>query len=97
MSLYLLKSSLEDQEAVNTAMDEKLATLLSKLMKERAKTVIGKRDGQWQASVGQVQSDKELLGKVLLRQWGREEVGIADEQRGEQQGYQYKYMKRERA
>lgn len=92
-----LQSSLEDQEAVNTAMDEKLATLLSKLMKERAKTVIGKRDGQWQASVGQVQSDKELLGKVLLRQWGREEVGIADEQRGEQQGYQYKYMKRERA
>ncbi|KAH7413855.1 hypothetical protein DE146DRAFT_10067 [Phaeosphaeria sp. MPI-PUGE-AT-0046c] len=92
-----LQSSLEDQEAVNAAMDEKLATVLSKLMKERAKTVVGKRDGQWQASVGQVQSEKELLGKVLLRQWGREEVGIADEKHGEQQGYQYKYVKRERA
>lgn len=92
-----LQSSLEDQEAVNAAMDEKLATLLSKLMKERAKTVVGKRDGQWQASVGRVQSEKELLGKVLLRQWGREEVGIADEKHGEPQEYQYKYVKRERA
>jgi chromosome segregation ATPase len=92
-----LQANLEDQEAVNIAMDEKLATLLSKLMKERAKTVVGKRDGQWQESVGQVQNEKELLGKVLLRQWGREELGVADEKHGEKQTYQYKYAKRERA
>ncbi|KAH4160204.1 hypothetical protein HBH43_176500 [Parastagonospora nodorum] len=92
-----LQASLEDQEAVNVAMDEKLAKVLSKLMKERARTVVGKRDGQWQESVGQVQNDKELMGKVLLRQWGREELGIADEDHGEKQTYQYKYAKRERA
>jgi hypothetical protein len=92
-----LQAGLEDQEAVNVAMDEKLATVLSKLMKERAKTVVGKRDGQWQESVGQVQNEKELLGKVLLRQWGREELGIVDERYGEKQTYQYKYTKRERA
>lgn len=92
-----LLANLEDQEAVNAAMDEKLASTLSKLLKERAKTVVGKRDGQWQESVGQVQNEKELLGKVLLRQWGREERGIADEKREEKQTYQYKYAKRERA
>lgn len=90
-----LQASLEDQEAVNVAMDEKLAKVLSKLMKERARTVVGKRDGQWQESVGQVQNDKELMSRVLLRQWGREELGIADEDHGEKQTYQYKYSKRE--
>jgi hypothetical protein len=44
-----------------------------------------------------VQNEKELLGKVLLRQWGREELGVADEKHGEKQTYQYKYAKRERA
>jgi chromosome segregation ATPase len=92
-----LQTSLEDQEAVNAAMDEKLASMLSRVMKERAKTVVGKRDGQWQESVGQVQTEKELLGKVLLRQWGREEVGIAKEKQGEKQSYKYKYVKREGA
>jgi myosin protein heavy chain len=91
-----LRSSLEDQEAINTAMDEKLASMLSKLMKEKAKSVVSRRDGQWQDSVGQVQNEKELLGRVLLRQWGREELGITDEKQGERQPYQYRYLKRER-
>jgi hypothetical protein len=43
-----------------------------------------------------VQTEKELLGKVLLRQWGREEVGIANEKHGEKQPYKYQYVKRER-
>lgn len=89
-----LQESLEDQEAINAAMDEKLATMLSKLMKERAKTVVGKRDGQWAESVSKVQDEREILGKVLLRQWGREEVGIANEKQGEPQVYKYKYVKR---
>jgi hypothetical protein len=77
-------------------MDEKLAALLSKVMKDRAKTVVGKRDGQWQESVGQVASDRELLGRALMRQWGREETGVADEKHGERQTYGYQYVKRER-
>ncbi|CAO2647175.1 Nn.00g080970.m01.CDS01 [Neocucurbitaria sp. VM-36] len=89
-----LEAQESDFEAVNKAMDEKLASLLSKLMKERAKTVVGKRDGQWVETVSKVQSEKELLGKVLLRQWGREEVGVADEKFGERQQYAYQYIKR---
>jgi hypothetical protein len=91
-----LQSSLEEQGVVNMAMDERLAKLLSKVMKERTKSVVGKRDGQWQESVGQVQVEKELMGKMLLRQWGREEVGIVDEKVGEKQVYKYQYVKRER-
>lgn len=89
-----LDAQQEDVEAVNKAMDERLAAMLSKILKERAKTVVGKRDGQWVESVGKVQTEKEMLGKVLLRQWGREEVGVADEKHGERQGYAYKYVKR---
>ncbi|KAI8933364.1 hypothetical protein NX059_009983 [Plenodomus lindquistii] len=83
-----------DFEAINKAMDEKLAGVVSKVMKERAKMVVGKRDGQWAETVGRVQGEKELLGKVLLRQWGREEIGIADEKHGERQAYAYKYVQR---
>ncbi|KAF1847716.1 uncharacterized protein K460DRAFT_363757 [Cucurbitaria berberidis CBS 394.84] len=89
-----LEAQESDFEAVNKAMDEKLAAMLSKLMKERAKTVVGKRDGQWVETVGKVQTEKELMGKVLLRQWGREEIGVAQEKRGERQGYAYQYVKR---
>ncbi|KAF1943955.1 hypothetical protein EJ02DRAFT_341923 [Clathrospora elynae] len=93
-----LRERLQDQEqdfeAINKAMDEKLAAMVSKVMKERAKTVVGKRDGQWVEKVGRVQTDKELMGKVLMRQWGREEVGVADETGGSKQGYKYKYVQR---
>ncbi|KAH7079437.1 hypothetical protein FB567DRAFT_532581 [Paraphoma chrysanthemicola] len=92
----LLQSRLEDQEAINAAMDKQLASMLSKLMKEKAKTVIGKRDEQWQDNVGQMRNEKELLGRVLLRQWGREELGIADEKQGERQTYQYQHLKGEK-
>lgn len=88
-----LQSSLEDTEAINAAMDEKLAALLSKVMKDRARTVVGRRDGQWQESVGKVVQEKELLGRVLMRQWGREEVGEGEK---ETQGYRYKYVRREK-
>ncbi|KAF2845271.1 hypothetical protein T440DRAFT_279770 [Plenodomus tracheiphilus IPT5] len=81
-----------DFDTINKSMDEKLAAVVSKVMKERAKMVVGKRDGQWAETVGKVQGEKELLGKVLLRQWGREEIGIADERRGERQAYAYKYI-----
>ncbi|KAF9691374.1 hypothetical protein EKO04_010646 [Ascochyta lentis] len=85
-----------DHEAINAAMDEQLSHLLSKLMKERARTVVGKRDGQWEEVQKSAASEKELLGKVLLRQWGREECGIAEEKRGQKQLFEYKYVAKER-
>lgn len=98
-ALRLEKSSLharlvaqeKDFEAVNATMDQRLATMLNKVLKDRAKTLVTKRDHQWVETVGTVQTERELLGKVLLRQWGREEVGIADEELGQRQEYLYKY------
>ncbi|RAR00467.1 hypothetical protein DDE82_007302 [Stemphylium lycopersici] len=91
----LLATTRADHDALNAAMDEKLAVLLSKLMKEKARTVVGKRDGQWSESVKAVEGERELLGKVLMRQWGREEVGVEEQRKeGEGQKYKYKYVKR---
>jgi chromosome segregation ATPase len=83
-----------DFEAVNKAMDERLAAMLSKVLKERAKHVVGKRDGQWAESVGKVSNEKDLMGRVLLREWGRQEVGVAKEVDGEKQRYRYQYVQR---
>ncbi|KAK7188887.1 hypothetical protein PSPO01_04996 [Paraphaeosphaeria sporulosa] len=88
-----LKTDAESREqdfvAINKAMDERLAAVLSKAVKERAKTVVNKRDGQW---AEKMQGEREFMGKVLMREWGRQEVGIASE--GERQGYRYKYVQR---
>ncbi|OAG22867.1 hypothetical protein CC77DRAFT_985534 [Alternaria alternata] len=91
-----LANQAAENDAINKQMDEKLATLLSKLMKEKAKTVVGKRDGQWTESVREIEEEKKLLGKVLMRQWGREEVGVDEEREAKdgKQGYRYKYVKR---
>jgi len=83
-----------DFEAVNKAMDERLAAMLSKVLKERTKHVVGKRDGQWAENVGKVSNEKELMGRVLLREWGRQEVGVAKEVEGEKQRYRYQYVQK---
>ncbi|KAL1593767.1 hypothetical protein SLS60_010499 [Paraconiothyrium brasiliense] len=89
----VLKTDAETRErdfvAINKSMDEQLAAMLSKAMKERAKTVVSKRDGQW---AEKMQGERDFMGKVLMREWGRQEVGIAKE--GEKQGYRYKFVQR---
>ncbi|KAL1646740.1 hypothetical protein SLS61_007654 [Didymella pomorum] len=86
-----------DHAAVNAALDEQLSTLLSKLMKERARTVVGKRDGQWEEVQRSSAGEKDLLGKVLMRQWGREDCGVTEEKKhGRGQVFEYKFVKRER-
>lgn len=90
-----LDNQAADHTAINAAMDEKLSHLLSKLMKERARNVVVKRDGQWEEVQRSAAGEKELLGKVLLRQWGREECGVVEE-RGRGQLYEYKFVKKER-
>lgn len=88
-----LKAEAKNREqefiTINKAMDERLAGLLSETLKARAKTVVARRDGQW---AEKMQSEREFIGKVLMREWGRQEVGAAKE--GEKQGYQYKYVQR---
>jgi chromosome segregation ATPase len=84
----------EDVEAVNKAMDERLAAMMTKVLKERSRTVVGKRDGQWVETIGKKSDERELMGRLLMREWGKQEVGVAKENEGEKQGYRYKYVKR---
>jgi myosin protein heavy chain len=81
-----------ESDAVNKAMDERLAAMLSKVLKERSKNVVHKRDDQWVENVGKVKTEKEFMGKVLMREWGRQECGVAEE--NEKQRYRYQYVKR---
>ncbi|KAH7135221.1 hypothetical protein B0J11DRAFT_155197 [Dendryphion nanum] len=91
-----LMSTVETQraefEAVNQVVDERLAATVSKLMKERAKTAVSRRDDQWTQSVEQLNEEKLFRGKVLLREWGRQECGVAAGD--EYQLYSYKATKR---
>jgi len=94
-----------EHEALDAAMDEKLAGLLSGLVKEKARSVVGVRDGQWEERVKGLVGERELLGRVVMRQWGREEMGAGagagagEERDGEARGkqrYGYKFVKREK-
>ncbi|OCK80605.1 hypothetical protein K432DRAFT_297332 [Lepidopterella palustris CBS 459.81] len=82
----------QDFEAVNSDMDDRLAALLRTVVKDRAKTVMETRDEQWGESVERLKGDRDFMGRVLMREWGRQEVGGARE--GERQGYAYRYVKR---
>jgi myosin protein heavy chain len=105
-TIDLLNSEIVTQraeyEAINQAMDERLAAMLSKMLKERSRAITGKRDDQWVESVGKLKGEKEFMGKVLMREWGRQECGAVEEKRKgkgkegekEKQPYRYQYVKR---
>ncbi|EOD51205.1 putative spindle pole body associated protein [Neofusicoccum parvum UCRNP2] len=74
----------DDFVDVNRAMDERVVLLM------RA------REKEWQDRVAalarekrELMREKKALGRALLQEWGREEVG-----EGEPQGYRYKFVKR---
>lgn len=79
----------QDVAAVNSALDERLAGVLSKTLKERTRSAVGRRDEQWAAKMA---GERAFMGKVLMREWGRQEEGVAAE--GAKQGYRYKYATR---
>jgi myosin protein heavy chain len=95
-TIETLKSEAESQradfEAINRAMDERLAATLSKMLKERSRAIVGKRDTQWADNVGKLKGEKEFMGKVLMREWGKQECGVVEEK--EEQLYRYQYVKR---
>ncbi|KAF2465205.1 uncharacterized protein BDR25DRAFT_295668 [Lindgomyces ingoldianus] len=82
----------EDFEAVNKQLDERIAAVIRRIMKDRTITVVGKRDDQWADSVGKLKDEREFMGRVLMREWGRQECGAVEE--GEKQAYRYKYVQR---
>ncbi|ORX92830.1 hypothetical protein BCR34DRAFT_580855 [Clohesyomyces aquaticus] len=87
----------ENAEKVNKQIDERLAGMLKNLVKERARSVVRKRDEQWVETMGEfrdLKEEREIIGRVLMREWGRQECGVAREEEGEKQGYRFKYVKR---
>jgi chromosome segregation ATPase len=85
----------EDHAAVNEALDERYA----RTFKERER--------EWQRRIKLVLRDRDTMAKVLLWQWGKEEVGLREVVRegegmgegsgkGEEKmmGYRYQFVKR---
>lgn len=67
----------KDFISVNHAMDERMLQALRT------------REKEWRRKMNALEKEKKVLGRALLHQWGREEVG-----EGEPQGYRYKFVKK---
>jgi len=80
----------KDQEAVNKALDERVAS------------VFQKREKEWRRRIRIVLRDRDMMGKALMWSWGKNEVGERErevEVNGEKtvekgMGYRYQFAKR---
>jgi len=80
----------EDQEAVNRALEERLAD------------VFQKREKEWRRRIRLVLRDRHMMGKALMWSWGKDEVGEREREvkaNGERvvekgMGYRYQFVKR---
>jgi hypothetical protein len=78
--LEAAKLDLNDRDAVNKALDVKMSDAWKK------------REAYWRERLEDAEKERKIMVKALLRQWGREEVGIADEKNGELQRFRYKFV-----
>ncbi|MCJ1437615.1 hypothetical protein MMC27_007002 [Xylographa pallens] len=73
----------QDHEAVNRALEEQFTD------------VVEKREREWRRRMRVVLRDREVMGKVLLHGWGKEEVGEREREDGEKgMGYRYRFLKK---
>ncbi|MCJ1250677.1 hypothetical protein MMC30_007905 [Trapelia coarctata] len=80
----------KDQEAVNKALDERVAS------------VFQKREKEWRRRIRLVLRDRDMMGKALMWTWGKDEVGEREREvivNGERvvekgMGYRYQFVKR---
>ncbi|KAK3117228.1 hypothetical protein LTR53_001655 [Teratosphaeriaceae sp. CCFEE 6253] len=77
MEREIQRDQLADSVAVNAALDARVS--------ETMRT----RELHWRAKLADSERERRAMGKALLHQWGREEVGV-----DEPQGYTYKYAVR---
>jgi DNA repair exonuclease SbcCD ATPase subunit len=75
MELSLLR---EDFEAVNVAVDKRVQDMMKA------------REVEWARRFERLREEKGVLGKVLMREWGAQEVGGADDP----QGYRYQFVRK---
>lgn len=74
--MVVLREQLKDSETVNAALDARVAEALRR------------RELYWRGRMEEGDRERKLLAKALMRQWGREEVGVTEPE----QGYLYKYL-----
>ncbi|KAF2766683.1 hypothetical protein EJ03DRAFT_173551 [Teratosphaeria nubilosa] len=79
-ALLTLKAQMEDMQAVNAAFEAKVSEN------------VRKRERYWSARVEELERERKVMGKALMTQWGREEVGRGLP--GPKQGFEYLYAKR---
>ncbi|KAK5166460.1 uncharacterized protein LTR77_008003 [Saxophila tyrrhenica] len=77
--LETAKLDLQDKDSVNQAIDKKISAALHQ------------REAHWREKQEAWEKERKVMGKALMRMWGREECGIADETKGEKQMYRYKF------
>ena len=77
------------REAVETA---EINRSVNEELEKRFSHAIEKREAEWHRRVQLLFKERDKMGKALLREWGRDEIGKKD--RGERQAYRYKYVKR---
>ncbi|QDS68631.1 hypothetical protein FKW77_001538 [Venturia effusa] len=66
----------EKSEAVNARFDKTV------------KDMLRKRDREWRTRVAELENEKKIMGKVLMKEWGEKECGLTEPK----QGYRYKYV-----
>ena len=76
------RSELADLRAVNAALDA------------RVSDAVRRRESYWRGRLEEVEAERKVMAKALMQMWGREELGIAEEEGGGQ-GYEYLFVKRE--
>lgn len=83
-SLQEAKDALADQEAISLAVDAKISS------------AIAKREAYWRGRLEASEQERKVMIKALLRQWGREEVGVTEAELEGRQGYEYQLLKEKR-
>ncbi|KAH9842192.1 Spindle pole body associated protein SnaD [Teratosphaeria destructans] len=78
--LLTLKDQIEDMQTINAAFEAKVSDSVKK------------REQYWKTRVTELERERKVMGKALMAQWGREEVGKGVP--GPEQGFEYLYAKR---
>ena len=72
-----LREQLDALRLANNAVDTKISA------------AIRKREAYWRMRLEEMETERQLMVKSLMKQWGRQEVGVEDPQ-----AYWYKYVSR---
>ncbi|KAF1346097.1 hypothetical protein BDV97DRAFT_359751 [Delphinella strobiligena] len=92
--LKQVRNELEDMKDLNQAFDRRVTEMIKKredAWRDKLNQANQNRR-YWEEKAAKLESDREAMGKALLRQWGREECGITeDKKKNKAQKYAYKF------